>query len=764
VDVYGAQFTAASTVNWNGTPLHTDYLNQEHLQAFVPAPLVTTSGVFQLTVSSPGASSSAPFPLAVNPVLNSLSPAFVPSGASLQTLTLVGIGFTPTGDVTFDLSGSSFQPLPVTFINSNTLRVQVPGNLLATPRYAGITVTAGFGPCPAHNELLPNGYVTSTQCSSNPQFLTIGTPPIVTALTPASSSFDVPAFVITLDGANFRPGAKVFWGSSDTLTTAWINANRLTAVLTAAQVARPPSALGTIHQVAVTNPDGGVSNNNLFYLLLTRPAISTLTPLSAIAGGPAFTLRVTGSSFTLSSILYWENIALQTTFVSTNELDANVPSSLVGSSGQVGISVRNPTPDLGPLISDPISFAINPPRITSLTPASAPAGSTALTLTVSGSGFLPGTAIGWNGILLATTFTSGSIVSASVPAALLQTSGQVSVTARNGQAASDSFVFSIVRPVITGLTPVSVTAGSAGFLLILSGTGFLPGSTVLWNGAAMQTTFANAGEIWASIPVTMTETAGNAMLTVVNPGGEKSNAVDFPVMPVPPAVTSGGILNWASGLPAIAPGSLVSIYGSALATTVRSAESTPLPQVLAGTTAFVNGNPMPLLYVGIAQINAQIPYETSSGDALLIIETNGLRSSPVRFRVSDCAPGVLTDPGSTHVLAVNSADGSINSSEHPTASGSVITAYVTGQGAVDYVVSNGQPAPSDPLSRPKAAVEVAIGGQKGEVLFAGLAPGLVGIMQLNVRVPAVSDGEQTLDIMIGGISGNSTVVSVGGQQ
>jgi adhesin/invasin len=117
----------------------------------------------------------------------------------------------------------------------------------------------------------------------------------------------------------------------------------------------------------------------------------------------------------------------------------------------------------------------------------------------------------------------------------------------------------------------------------------------------------------------------------------------------------------------------------------------------------------------------------------------------------------------SHALAVNVSDGSLNSAERPVKSGEYFTAYVTGQGLVDHPVATGAAAPSSPFSLPLAPVQVRIGGQAADIQFAGLAPGFVGLLQLNVLVPNVAAGEQKFEVVIGGVPASPTVISVGGQ-
>ena len=110
--------------------------------------------------------------------------------------------------------------------------------------------------------------------------------------------------------------------------------------------------------------------------------------------------------------------------------------------------------------------------------------------------------------------------------------------------------------------------------------------------------------------------------------------------------------------------------------------------------------------------------------------------------------------------AVQNADGTLNTPDNPAAAGSVITVYLTGQGAVEPPVATAAPAPSDPLARAAYPVTATIGGQPAAVTFAGLSPGSVGLFQVNLRLPLIGSGSYPLEVSVNGISSNTRLVTV----
>ncbi len=218
------------------------------------------------------------------------------------------------------------------------------------------------------------------------------------------------------------------------------------------------------------------------------------------------------------------------------------------------------------------------------------------------------------------------------------------------------------------------------------------------------------------------------------------------------------VVNAANGGADVAPGSLISIYGSQLASSNGAATATPLPNQLAGVTVAVNGIAAPLIYVSAGQINAQLPFGVAAGTASLTVTFNGSTSVPATFAVAATAPEIFRFAGSQPV-AVNQNQ-TINGPSAPAATGSVITVYLTGQAAVNYAVPTGAAAPIAPLARPVAPVTATLDGQSIDVAFLGLAPDLVGVSQANLQIPNVASGNHSLAIQIGNATSQAVTITV----
>ena len=219
------------------------------------------------------------------------------------------------------------------------------------------------------------------------------------------------------------------------------------------------------------------------------------------------------------------------------------------------------------------------------------------------------------------------------------------------------------------------------------------------------------------------------------------------------AISEGGIVEGAgfSGVPS--PGGIFSVFGAGLAAATAAANGAPLPTQLAGVALEVNGTAVPLYLVSPGQINAQLPYEAAPGPATAAIVTSAGRGPPASFVIAPAAPGVF--------VTLNQ-DNAVNTGGNPESRGRVLICYVTGLGTVSPRVPTGQSAPLDVLSFADARVNVTVAGVPAQVLFAGLAPGFVGLGQINVVVPqkAAAGDAVPLVIEINGQKSQKSTVSI----
>jgi hypothetical protein len=287
------------------------------------------------------------------------------------------------------------------------------------------------------------------------------------------------------------------------------------------------------HQVGL-NVDQGAAY--VFQPVNSRPTAASLSPSSAIVGGAGFQLTVGGTNFVQGAVVTWNGSPRNTTFVSSTVVQAQILSSDIATVGNYTVKVSNPPPGGGN--SNGLTFTVNNPvpSIGSLSPNTGLAGGPSFTLTVNGGNFVSKSKVNWNGGQLTTTFVSGTVLQANVPASAIKTAGTASVTVINptpGGGTSKAKTFSINNPVpsLTSLSPPSIKAGSASFTLTIYGSGFVTTSQAAWNGSVRTTTYDGPGKVQAKILKSDIANAGTAKVRVTNPtpGGGISNALTFTI-------------------------------------------------------------------------------------------------------------------------------------------------------------------------------------------------------------------------------------------
>lgn len=240
---------------------------------------------------------------------------------------------------------------------------------------------------------------------------------------------------------------------------------------------------------------------------------------------------------------------------------------------------------------------------------------------------------------------------------------------------------------------------------------------------------------------------------------DTSNNVIRLLTPQTPVLSANGVVNAANFQAQVSPGALASIFGVSFASGNAAANGTPLPTVLGPVSVSVNNRNAPLLYVSPTQINFQVPWATELGNAIIFVSVNGLMSNSVSVPVLTAAPGLFVLPGGRAV--VQNSDFSLNGPGNPAKAGSTIIAYLTGSGPVSPAVASGAPAPASPLSVVTSDKSATIGSTAATVSFAGLAPGFVGLLQMNIVVPStLAAGDYPLTITIHGETSNSATISV----
>jgi uncharacterized protein (TIGR03437 family) len=231
-------------------------------------------------------------------------------------------------------------------------------------------------------------------------------------------------------------------------------------------------------------------------------------------------------------------------------------------------------------------------------------------------------------------------------------------------------------------------------------------------------------------------------------------------------INVAAVTNAASSQPRFASATWVSIYGTSLAGTTDSWQSSDfvngaLPTSLDGVSVTINGIPAYIDYVSPTQINVLAPDDGTVGPVQVQVTSGGQQSNSFTAQKAQFAPAFFLI-GSGPYAAAQHADstlvGSVNVlpgvTTRPASPGEVIQIYATGFGPTN------PPLPTAQLVTTSSAlanqVQVTVGGVAADLQYAGLVES--GLYQLNVTVPQLPNGDAALSATIGGISTQAGVM------
>jgi hypothetical protein len=501
--------------------------------------LTATIGCQTFTVNQGGAAAGNPIP-----VLTSLQPASTPVGATNFTLIVNGSSFVSGSTVLYN-----GVPRVTTFVNASQLTAALLNSDIDTVGTATIEVSnpvpgGGVSTTLQFNITGQNPIPVITAIS--PSSVTVGyyaqaAKPITSPVHPAAvggGGTGATAFTLTISGTGFASSSVVSLGGT-ARTTTYVSTTQLTIpVLTTDE-----ASAGTL-SVVVTNPapGGGASNTMTLTIGNPVPVISSISPTSSTLGTSDLIISVSGSNFVPTSTVYIAGVAQFTYYINSSFIMGIV--STVDTAGTLNVTVVNAAPGGGTSNAAVLTVSgANPaPTVTSLQPASATAGGGAFSLTVNGTNFLSTSVVSFNGSPRATSYVSATQVTATILASDIASGGSYAVTVSNptpGGGTSNAMALAVNNPTpaITGLQPSSANAGSAAFTLTVNGTGFVPTSTVTFNGTSRATSFVSATQLTAAITAADVSAVGSASVSVTNPapGGGAAMAASFAITAAPAA-------------------------------------------------------------------------------------------------------------------------------------------------------------------------------------------------------------------------------------
>ncbi len=285
-----------------------------------------------------------------------------------------------------------------------------------------------------------------------------------------------------------------------------------------------------------------------------RPVLSTLSPVAKVEGSATFSVTVNGTDFTPDSVVRVNGANRTTYFMNETQLLAEILADDLLAAGTRTLTVNTPTPGGGD--SNPLVFtvlapgALGIPSINQISVPGALAGGNSVTVEVWGNDFAPGATLLWNGSPRSTTYLSAQQLTAVLTAADLAQPGTGAISVQNTNAADTLAPLAVTGSTPVGLKIVNPNQNPAPGLTLLypaalrsltldpqvpvtlTGTNFMLGSRVLWNGEERPTVFVNATTLKLFINAGDLALPGVASVQVANPipGGGDSNVLTFTIL------------------------------------------------------------------------------------------------------------------------------------------------------------------------------------------------------------------------------------------
>jgi len=244
--------------------------------------------------------------------------------------------------------------------------------------------------------------------------------------------------------------------------------------------------------------------------------------------------------------------------------------------------------------------------------------------------------------------------------------------------------------------------------------------------------------------------------------------VQFDVVATTAAIASAGgvVSNATFSGNSVAQGDIVAVFGQEFTLTDSvSASSLPLPTKLGDTQVFVNDQPVPMYFLSYGQINFQIPYEATQGDARVRVDRGGQRGNQVFVSIVARQPRMILINGGPYAIVANQAGQLVGIPSNPSKAGDVVIIYALGLGQTTPPATTGAAAPGPPNLANAPATQICFGTQAPigppppcvNALFAGLTPTFVGLYQINAVLPSnlPAGPNVAMTLTVGGVNSNT---------
>lgn len=220
---------------------------------------------------------------------------------------------------------------------------------------------------------------------------------------------------------------------------------------------------------------------------------------------------------------------------------------------------------------------------------------------------------------------------------------------------------------------------------------------------------------------------------------------DLTVPSTAPSYTAAGIVHSATQTSGyLAPNTIATLYGSNLSFTTQALaasdlDSGTLPTGLGGTKVIVYGLTCSLFYVSPTQINFIIPYEPTGSQVPVTVLRQGVAGPSVTIPLSPFAPAFFEWNGNLAVAQHSDARATLISPDAPARPGEIVVLYATGLGRTTPAIISGEIVSRATPILYLSQLQITLAGNpvpQGSILYAGLTPGMSGLYQINLRLPA----------------------------
>ena len=272
----------------------------------------------------------------------------------------------------------------------------------------------------------------------------------------------------------------------------------------------------------------------------------------------------------------------------------------------------------------------------------------------------------------------------------------------------------------------------------------------------------------------LAQASGGELTFTCVPSGSGSLIAIEPVISPAPAAPPAGFVSAANptGGNTLAPGSIASLFGTNLAAGTSDAGGViPLPLALEGSAVTIANSAAPLFFASPLQINFQIPWMTISKPVQVPLRVSqGESFTTITVTLAPYAPALFTtnSKGTGQAAALISgtsllaAPNGAYPGSRPAKKGEFVSLFCTGLGDVNHRPAVGDASPGNPPATTLAAPALTVGGVPISVSFSGLAPGFVGLYQVNFQVPAGAPSGSSVPMVlsIGGINSNTATMAI----